>query len=143
MHPQVGSRSIENFLSVTSMVVCLTTSVQVWQIFGRQQAMWPLPGVYLIELVLLTIAVVVCVVRDAGMGGSMIWGAAGAISAFAVMGAWSVGLVYIPVIALLIAVGVLYLRRRKERFPIHLALGASAALAQGSIMLALLKTLAP
>jgi hypothetical protein len=143
MHPQVASRSIERFLAVTCVVVCLGTTAQVWLVFGSQQPMWPLPGLYLVEVLLLTVAVVVVVVRDASLGGSVIWGAAGAITAFAILGAWSVGLVYLPVIVLLITIGTLYLRRRKERFPIHLALGAAAALAQGAVMLAVIRTLYP
>ena len=143
MHPQVASRSIERFLAVTSTVVCLGTTAEIWQIFSPQQPMWPLPGLYLIEILLLTVAVVVVVVRDAGMGGSMIWGAVGAMLAFAFMAAFSIGLLYAPVIVMLIAVGSLYLRRRKEPFAIHLALGGAAALAQGALMLATIRALYP
>jgi hypothetical protein len=143
MHPQVASRSIERFLAVTSMVVCLGTTAEIWQIFSPQQPMWPLPGLYLFEILLLTVAVVVVVVRDAGMGGSVIWGSVGALVAFVFMAALSVGLLYVPVIVMLIVVGTLYLRRRKERFPIHLVLGGAAALAQAALMLATIRTLYP
>ncbi len=143
MHPQVASRSIERFLAVTSMVVCLGTTAEIWQVFSPLQSMWPLPGLYLIEILLLTIAVVIMVVLDASLGGSMIWGSVGAMLAFAFMAAFTVGLLYAPEIVMLIAVGTLYLRRRKERFPVHLALGAAAALAQGALMLATIKTLSP
>jgi asparagine N-glycosylation enzyme membrane subunit Stt3 len=48
---KTSTQKFERFLAVLGTAVCLTDSIQVWQVIGAQQEMWPLPGLYLLEMV--------------------------------------------------------------------------------------------
>ncbi len=143
MDTKTGSRPVEWILALSGALICFVVGGDVWQAFSLRQPMWPLPGIYLVEMLLLSCAVAVVVIRDAGIGGTVIWAALGAMVAFAILAAWTIGVLYLPAIVLLAANGILFVRRRGERFPIHLALAAAAALAQGALILAAIRAISP
>ena len=135
------ARLPEKILAAIDVLICLIISVYIWQVFSPRQAMWPLPGVYLVEIFLLSASVAYVVFRDADPGGAVIWGTLGAVCAFTLLAAWTVGLLYLPVIVLLGVTGILFLRRRRQRVWIHLAIAAVAAIAQGALILAAIQIL--
>jgi hypothetical protein len=113
----------------------LAAMLRIWQVISAQQAMWPLPALYLIEMLVLPAAACAILVRRPGLGTAAAWGAAGATAGFAVMGAWSVGPVYVPIALLLLGAGVLGLAgTRRPVFP-QLVIAIVAAGLQATVML--------
>jgi hypothetical protein len=100
--------------------------------------MWPLPALYLLEMVALPGATAIVLLRGVSPGAALAWAAAGAAAAFAVLGAWSVGLFYAPVALLLLAAGILAALRARQRIWADLAWAVAAAALQTLIMLAVI-----
>ena len=65
--------------------------------------MWPLPAWYFIELALICSFAAILFVSGIPLGRPLLWVAFGVILAFALLGAFSVGLTYLP-IALVFAI---------------------------------------
>ena len=76
-------------------------------------------------------------------GGMLTWAAIGVPLAFAVMGAWSVRLLYSPVIVILVIAAILSGRRRNQNMLAHWGISLIAALGQVALMLALIRLLYP
>lgn len=91
MNPQTASRSLERFLTVVGAVTCVIVAVRIWQVVGETQPTWPLPGLYLIELVSLSVSGAYLSLRDSPHGVAGLWANVGVLCAFVVMGAWSIG----------------------------------------------------
>jgi hypothetical protein len=73
----------------------------VWRQISAYQAMWLLPGLYLLEMVwlpLIGISLTMLHTRNVVLG---MWAITGAILGFAILGAMSIGLAYIPVFILM------------------------------------------
>lgn len=136
-----STRSLERFLAIVGVAVCAVISALIWQSVRAYQPMWPLPALYLLEMVALSIAAALGNARDSATGGRVAWGTIGAMLAFVVMGAWSVGLLYFPVVLLLAIAGILRDRRRRLNMAIHLGICAAAAVAQVALMLAAIRML--
>jgi hypothetical protein len=133
--PQPASPGLAKALAAINVLICTAITVFIWVELSPLQGMWPLPGFYLVEMLLLSTAAAYAVFREAGHGGAVIWGVFGAVSAFALLAAWTVGLLYLPVIVLLAVTGILFLRRRRQRFRGPLAIAALAAFGQGALIL--------
>jgi hypothetical protein len=67
----------------------------------------------------------------------------GVFGAFAVMGAWSIGLLFLPTGILFLIAARLSTRRHKQRLTIHLSLFAVAAISQVSLMLVAIRLVSP
>jgi hypothetical protein len=107
-----------------------------WARISSQQVMWPLPALYLIEMLVLPAAACAGLVRRLGLDAGAAWGAAGATAGFSVIGAWSVGLAYAPIALLLYGAGVVALAEARKPFLPHLLIAAVAAGLQAAAMLA-------
>ncbi len=66
--------------------------------------------------------------------GWVTWGAAGAILGYSVLGAWTVGLLFLPAGIALLGAGLLADRRRNQSLFRHLGLLVLAALLQAGFM---------
>jgi len=137
------SRSWERFLAMLCAIVCLVITLRIWQVIGSQQYMWPLPGLYLVEMLSLSAAVSVAVFREARFAGAIAWTTLGAMSAFAVLAAFTIGFLYLPVIVLIAIVGGLLVRRSGLSLFIHAALFLIAAAAQSAVIFAAIRILYP
>ena len=142
-----STRSLERFLAVTAAVVCLVISGRIWQVLSGQQPMWPLPGLYVLEMLAASAIGMFGILRSdsewSGLGGMLAWAAVGVLVGFAVMGAWSVGLLYLPVVVILVIAAILSDRRRNRNMLAHGGIGLIAALAQVALMLAVIRLLYP
>jgi hypothetical protein len=135
--------SLERVLAVAAVVVCLFLYVRVWQVFGPQQPMWPLPAFYLIETVAISLVALSGIFRGDALGNLVAWAVVGALLGFAIMGGFSIGLFYLPVAALL-GLAALWLDRQAwGRLPLHLGIAALAAVVQAALMLAVVRVMFP
>nr|MBI2905626.1 hypothetical protein [Chloroflexota bacterium] len=137
-----STRSLKQFLAIVAVGVCAIISALIWQAVSARQPMWPLPALYLLEMVALSLAAALGNAHDSATGGRAAWGGGvGAVLAFVAMGAWSVGFLHIPVAVLLIITGILRNRRQRLNMAIHLGICAAAAVAQVALMLAVIRVL--
>jgi hypothetical protein len=128
--------SLSPLLAGGAAVVSLAAMLRIWQVFSGQQAMWPLPALYLLEMVALPAAACAALIRRSDLGTAAAWGAAGATAGFAGMGAWSIGLAYVPIALLLSGAGVLALAGGRKPLLPHLVIAAITAGVQVAVMLA-------
>jgi hypothetical protein len=129
---------IERILAAAAVLICLADDVFVWQEISLQQPVWPLPGLYLVEIWLVSVAGAYGIYRaslDDGRFFWLAWGASGMVLGFALVSAWSIGLFFLPVWALLLAAGVISARRRRTPVLGLFTLSLVAALLQGGLIL--------
>jgi hypothetical protein len=129
---------LEGLLAVLAAALSLVVTVRVWGAVGGQQPMWPLPALYLLEMVALPGATALLLLGGASARATLAWAAAGAMSAFSVLGAWSVGLFYAPVALLLLAAGLVAVLKAGGRIWADLAWAIAAAALQTVVMLAVI-----
>lgn len=140
------TRTLERFLAVVAAAACLAGASRAWQVTyvpapGSLAASSNLlPGLYLLEMLILSGAGAVGAFRD---WVKVLWAAAGAILAFSVMGAWSIGLAFLPTAVLFTLAAILAMRRQRQNFMADVAVGISAGIAQVSVMLIVIRIVAP
>ena len=132
-HPT--ARLAEKILALLATLVCLLITISVWQNTAGQQSMWPFPALYLIEVLALSAMPAALTILESRLSPSLTWVAAGAIFAFAVLAMFSIGLLYVPVVGLLIAVGVTVSWRARRSALLSAAWALGAAVIQVMIML--------
>src|SRR5688500_10279849 len=88
---------LERILAILAAVVCLTITVVVWFTESPYQSMWPLPGLYFVEIVSLSFISTFIFVRGDPRGSLMTWVAAGVISAFSSLAVAPAGFSFYPV----------------------------------------------
>lgn len=105
------SRIAEMFLGAVAAAICLATAVA----FSGQANLFPLPGLYLIEISLAGVMSLLAIARADGpktLWGAVPWLAAGVLAAFVVLGMFSVGPFLVPATLALVLAGVASDRRR-------------------------------
>ena len=124
------------------MAICLIVTAFVWQVFGAQQPMWPLPDFYLLEMLAASVVGTWGIwsneSRQSPRRGIAIWIVIGVLFAVVIMGAWSVGFLFAPVALLFVIAATLSERRQAHSLLIHLGVGLAAALAQAALMLSII-----
>ena len=130
------SSPLERFLAILAAVICLTITILLWWSVSAYQTMWPLPGLYFIEMVALGIISAILFVRGDSREQFILWGAAGIISAFSILGALSVGFFYLPVALIFAGIAVTSDLRNKQPIPAHLGVFLIAGIVQLALMLA-------
>lgn len=130
-------------LSSAGVVVCLIACIRVWQMLNGQQALWPLPALYLLELSVVSIVCWLAINRRGSRAAPWVtmlpWAAIGIFVAFAGMGAMSIGFLFLPV-ALLFVLAVLLSDHQHSPVKItHISVCALMALAQVILMLLLIQ----
>jgi hypothetical protein len=136
-----GPSHLERVVAALAAVVCLVLTIRIWLVVGQDQPMWPLPAAYLLEVLALAAAAALISIMGRSIGGLIIWIATGAISAFAVLASFSVGLFYSPVVLLLLVSGLLAAWRQRRRIPIYLACAVGAGLLQAGLILGIARLL--
>lgn len=99
--------------------------------------MWPLPALYFIEIVTLSILSAFMFVRGDPRGPFLTWGAAGVIGVFSILAALSVGFFYFPVALIFAIISITSDVRNKKHIPAHLGTFFLAAIAQFALILSL------
>ncbi|HLO17378.1 MAG TPA: hypothetical protein VK206_21270 [Anaerolineales bacterium] len=137
-----STRNFERFLAVIAVTLSLIISVRIWLAFSQQQPMWPLPDLYLLEMLA---ASTLAMLEILGNGrkqfrshGILTWIAVGILLAFVVIGAWSIGFFFAPVAGLLAIAAIWSDRRHGRNLVVHLGIGLAAALVQAALMLAVI-----
>ena len=105
------ARIAETFLGAVAAAICLATAV----LFSGQVELFPLPGLYLIEISLAGVLSLLAIARADGpttLWGAVPWLAAGVLAAFVVLGMFSVGPFLAPAALALVLAGVVSDRRR-------------------------------
>src|SRR6266498_5485013 len=92
--------ALERLLAFLAAVVCLIITIVFWMSVSSHQSMWPLPGLYFIEIGTLSVVSAFLFIRGDPRGQFLTWGAAGVIGAFSILAAFSVGFFYLPVVLL-------------------------------------------
>jgi len=106
--------SLAGILALLAMGISLTLTIYFWRVIGMQQPMWPLPAAYFIEMVALPVCAALFMLFRVPAGVTLTWIAAGAVLAFSILGAWTVGFFYIPVAVLLLTSGLAGSRAMKS-----------------------------
>lgn len=119
-------------------------SVWVAVVFGSQQFnnLWPTPGLYLLEIVILGLIALFSRLVDTGAVsfdyGAITWVVSGALLAFVILGGFSIGPFIFPsmiAFALAAACGDL---RQGRKIPVHIGYALVAAVAQAALIAILL-----
>ena len=127
------ARLIEQIVALLAAALCLGVTMIVWLSVSVHQPMWPFPAVYLLEMPILCGIVALACIYDVPAAANFTWIATGAVLAFSVMAAFTVGIFYAPVAVLLAAVGMISARRARRNTLVYAAWAVVAALAQTSV----------
>ena len=141
--PTNSTRTLERLLAALAAAICLILCALIWQAVSAQQPMWPLPALYLLEMLAASILGVwdIWSGETRQHGAIVTWVVTGILLAFVIIGAWSVGFLFIPVTGLLAISAVLSDRRLGRNLALHLGVGFAAALAQAALMLGVIRLL--
>ena len=126
----------ERVLATLAAVLCLTITILLWLSVSAYQAMWPIPALYFIEIVTLSIISAFMFVRGDPRGPFLTWGAAGVIGVFSILAAFSVGFFYFPFALVFAIISITSDVRNKKHIPAHLGTFFIAGLAQFVLILA-------
>ena len=135
--------AVERLLAAGSAGVCVILTATIWQLTSQQQPMWPLPALYLLEMVTASLVGLWGIIRTDTASSAVAWAAAGAVLGFAIIGGFSVGFFYLPVAALLALAALWQARLAWRILPLHLGLALLAAVAQATLMLIVIRVLYP
>ena len=113
--PTVMVSRLARILAILAAVVCLCITLVLWFGISAYQSMWPLPGLYFIEMVSLSFISTFIFVRGDPRGSLITWFAAGVIIAFSILGAFSVGFFYWPVALILCVISLIWDVRNKQQ----------------------------
>jgi hypothetical protein len=135
------TNSLEKFLAVLAAIICLAFTGIIWWSISAHQAMWPLPGLYFLELVALSMLSIVVFVYGRGRIRVIPWIAAGVFLTFAILGALSVGPFYLPVALIYAGISITSDIRNKQPILAHMGISLAAALVQAALMLLVIRWL--
>jgi hypothetical protein len=125
---------LERILAILAAVVCLIITLLFWFDLSAYQDMWPLPGIYFIELVAISIISAFLFARGDPLSSLITWGAAGVITAFSILGAFSIGLFYLPIGLIFGLISVTSDVRNKQHIAAHLGIFLIAGIVQSVLM---------
>ncbi len=134
---------LERILAGLSAAACLAITIWVWLAVSQQQAIWPLPALDLIEVVVLAGLGAWGIFRADAGGSLLAWAGSGALLGFAVISGASIGLFYLPVAGAMVIAALWHDRTNWGQLGLHVVVAFVAAWAQAALMLALVRMLAP
>lgn len=131
------TRTFERYMAVVAALGCIVFTIAVWWSVSAVQPMWPLPALYLIEVVAVSAAAAIAFGWGGARGRGMAWGAVGLLLGFSLLGLFSVGALYLPTALILGIVCATADLRNKSPLGWHLVIFLLAALLQSALMLTL------
>lgn len=134
---------IERWVAALTALACIIVSLAAWRSVSSYQGMWPLPGLYFIEMPLVTLVVAAAFAAGAPSRGILAWIGLGIVTAFSILGAFSIGMAYVPVALLLAILAVSSDLREGQPLAVHVGVCLVAAMAQTSLMLLVIRALYP
>jgi hypothetical protein len=133
--------SLERILAIVGAVACLIISIYLGRFIKSHQPLWPLPGLYLVEVAGVSLVAMVNIIQGNTLGRWVTWGVVGVLSAFVVMGSLSIGFCFLPIVIIFTITAISLDRRQWQRTVIHLDICVIAGLAQTVLMLTLIRLL--
>jgi hypothetical protein len=134
---------VEGALAASAALAGAIISAMVWWVFSPQQAMWPLPALYLLEVPVVAGLAALAVIGGWPRRAEVTWAAAGMLLGFALLAGFSVGFFYLPCVLFLAIAGVRLDRADWRKLALHLGLAILWAAAQGALMLGAIRMLDP
>ncbi len=134
-------RSLERILAVFAALACLFITIAIWRDVSARQSMWPLPGLYFIELPAVGMVAALAFFMGRTYTSRITWTAAGIYVSFGLLAAFSVGLCYAPIAIMFIMLAVLVMVRREEPFLQSFVPFVAAAVLQAALMLIAIRVL--
>jgi hypothetical protein len=128
----------EKLLALLSAGACLVVTVYVWQFVASQQLMWPLPALYLIEMLGLSAVAAAAAIYGVSARWVLLWIAAGALLAFSVLAMFSIGIFYLPIAGLFAVTAILSTWRSRRNPLISVAWAIGAATVQVIVIFAVI-----
>lgn len=132
-------RKFELYVASIAALGCIGLTLYLFSWIRSFQELWPFPGLYLIELILLALAAWFFSWRDLPYSAIVIWAIAGAYLAFAFLAGFSIGFFYFPFAILFAIVGLLADLRNKRNVLWHLGMLFLGALIQFILILSILQ----
>jgi hypothetical protein len=139
----VATHWLEKSLALLGAAACLIITIVIWRNVSSYQPMWPLPGLYFLEVSALSLLSAFLFIRGNPYQGFILWGTVGALTAFSILGAFSVGFFYLPVVLIFAIVAITSDVRNRQPIVAHLGVCVLAGLIQAALMLAALRWLYP
>ena len=133
----------ERILANAAISICLVITVILWWSVSRLQSMWPLPGLYFIEMAALSVACAWAFIHGNPRGKWITWGAAGIIGAFSIVGAFSVGFFYLPVALIFGGIAIASDIRYKQKIGLHIGIFIIGGIVQAALMFVAIRLLYP
>ena len=135
--------AVERVLAAAAALVCMAVTAILWQSLSQQQAMWPLPALYFLEVVAARLVGLWGIGRYDAVGSRLAWVTTGVLLGFTILGALSVFFFYLPVTGLLALAALWQARLAWRRLPLHIGLAPLGAVAQTALMLVVIRILYP
>jgi uncharacterized membrane protein len=130
-----GANRVEKTLALAGLGICLFITIFIWGGIASVQEIWPLPGAYFAELVLLSAVDASWWVRSNRWRWTFNLIVAGVFTVFMIFGAFSIGLFYALNVLIFVTLGVLAAIRGRQNPWTSLATYLIAASAQALLML--------
>jgi hypothetical protein len=134
---------LERILAIFAAAYCLIVTVSLWWGISAYEGMWPLPGLYFIEMAVLCLLGAWAFILAIPLGRSILWGVSGTLFAFSILGAFSVGFFYLPVALVFAVISLTSDIRNKGSILLHLGIFAITGIVQAALMLAAIRLLFP
>jgi hypothetical protein len=126
--------SFERFIGALGGAVCVALAAVTWRGVSTSQSTWPFPALYFVELMALGVVVAGAYVRPSASQAGIAWAAAGAVTAFSILAAWTVGLLFLPAAATIAAAALITDVRHQGRLGAHVGIFVAAALIQAALI---------
>jgi hypothetical protein len=107
---------LQRILALLAAAACVLLTIGIWRSVSGQQSMWPLPGLYFVELPAVAVVTALEFLQSNPSSAMTAWISAGIFAAFSVIGAFSVGLFYLPIAIMFVMLAVLATVRQGQGF---------------------------
>jgi hypothetical protein len=137
-----ATRPFERILAIAGAGICLVVTAILWGSISAQQSLWPLPALYFIEMAVLSVVcAMLAFVGDNSLGQFITWVSVGIFFGFSILGAWSVGFIYLPVAVIFAVIAIRSDLRNKQHIAVHIGVCLIAGLVQVALMQAAIRLL--
>ena len=127
-------RRAQQIIAVVAMIYTVAITIYLWMGMSSQQPIFPGPGPYLVEIILLGLIAAAVSLLDIPVDSFVLWISAGIFLTFVVLGAMSIGPFYFPTLVLLIIAATFSEFHHKGRIWLHVGCWILAAVFQGFLM---------
>jgi hypothetical protein len=122
-------------MAVLGGAACVAVAAVTWASVGASQGTWPFPALYFVQLMVIGAVVAAAYLRPSQSRARIAWAAGGAVTAFSILGAWTVGLLFLPAGAAIATAALITDARHQGRLGAHVGIFVAAALIQAALMM--------